>query len=171
MAQEQSVFKYSLIEVAIVSAVLIGANIFFYSANNGSQVATKTTNVNAPIQVATNTKMDNTRMQPANMAKSVSNARDSSNTSLPTATPNDFNDQICELKNYDGSTTNLRIDCDTRSCEQNASTKIGSYPNGTKIKVSDSNAVSGYKFNWKKIKIVDSGQEGWVADSKISCAR
>ena len=78
----------------------------------------------------------------------------------------------CSLYNDDPSqtTVNIRTDCDTRSCDLDASTLVKEYPNNTLVRVNREVTVKSRKnFYWTKIVIVENGETWWVASSKIRC--
>lgn len=78
----------------------------------------------------------------------------------------------CVLYNNDPSqqTVNVRANCDKISCDDEASTILGEYPNNTAIRVNREIKVKARKnFYWMQIVIVGSGEVAWVASSKIRC--
>ncbi len=77
----------------------------------------------------------------------------------------------CVLYNdkNDKSVIRVRMDCDTRNCETDASTIAGEYPDNTPVQVVRGSSVQGTRFTWIKVIILSSGQNVWVASSKIKC--
>jgi hypothetical protein len=80
-------------------------------------------------------------------------------------------EQNCILYNdrADKSMVRVRSNCDTRDCDNDASTIAGEYPDSTPVRVIKGSAVRGVNFTWVKVVIVSSGQSVWVATSKIKC--
>ena len=80
-------------------------------------------------------------------------------------------DQECILYNdkNDKSVVRVRVNCDSRNCDNDVSTIAGEYPDNTPIRVSG-DSVLGSRFTWVKVVITSSGQTVWVASSKIKCA-
>lgn len=78
----------------------------------------------------------------------------------------------CYLFNDDPTqkTVNVRSKCDKKSCDTDASTILGEYPNYTAVRVNREVTVKSIKgFNWMQIVIVDTNETAWVAASKIRC--
>lgn len=77
----------------------------------------------------------------------------------------------CTLENDDPRETKVqaRTNCDRFSCDDNPSTAIGSYPNGTEVQRTNSVVVKGKRFNWVQVTLVSRGNSFWVAESKLSC--
>jgi hypothetical protein len=77
----------------------------------------------------------------------------------------------CVLYNdmADRSGVRVRVDCDTRDCDNDSSTISGEYPDNTPVRVVKGANVRGTRFTWAKVIVIDSGETVWVASTKIKC--
>lgn len=75
----------------------------------------------------------------------------------------------CYLYNSSGF-VNVRSDCDTLSCDDDQSTLIAQYPNGTKvIGVEGGSVVSSKGYTWIQVVPEETDTIVWVASSKVRC--
>jgi hypothetical protein len=81
------------------------------------------------------------------------------------------NDRDCIIHNDNGRyfEVNIREGCDYRECGYEDSSVIGSCPNGTHVALENQPSVRSGGFTWVRVRVIDSGQEGWIASSKIYC--
>jgi hypothetical protein len=89
-------------------------------------------------------------------------------TSSENEPPDDFV-TYCYLSN-NGKAVNVRRDCNEKSCDNNTSTLVGSYPDEEKVYVLNIPQVEGTKgFSWVPVQFESDGRQFWVASTKLDC--
>lgn len=108
---------------------------------------------------------------PKNRANQNSNQR---NSVTIQNTKNDSLDMSQNCRLDDGGRgygqVNVRIDCDTLDCENDASTVSGSYPNDTPVRlISGKSGVQTPNFKWLAVRLTDEKRDVWVSSTKLVC--
>jgi hypothetical protein len=87
--------------------------------------------------------------------------------------PQPLPSEQCFLYNNNPQENKIRVrfDCNRRSCDDDETTIIGMYDNGTQIQRKETPPVHGKGFNWIQIIISSGGQTVWVSENKISCKK
>lgn len=164
--------KTSLVLVAIVLAVVaiaLSLGVLMYQQYGSSSPVVLTSA--SPTPSATVAATPTPRLASATPATA-------SPTPTPMATPSQSVVQStpepkpqCVLYNdtADRSGVRVRVDCDTRNCDNDSSTIADEYPDNTAVRVVKGANVRGTRFTWVKVIIIDSGATFWVASTKIKC--
>ena len=74
----------------------------------------------------------------------------------------------CLLSN-NGKAVHLRVNCDSQSCDEDASTMVGGYSDGTRVEMLDAPDVPSAKnYTWRPVEL--GGQKYYVSSNKLDCA-
>lgn len=155
----------ALVLVALAVGLTIGGIIF---QRSNSTAADPPTEASVNPAATSSTKSTHLPATPTPSQPAAHTMTPPSNAQDPTAAQ----EQECVLYNdrNDKSVINVRMNCDTRDCDTDASTIVDEYPDNTPIRVIKGASVPGTRFRWVKVIITSSGQTVWVASTKIKCA-
>jgi hypothetical protein len=157
----------------VLAALVIGLSIggfIFQRDNSPSSAATPSTSPTPSSAVAATTATPRTASTPTPApATATPTAMATPSQSVVQSTPEPKPGCVLYNDVEDRSTIRVRTSCDTQDCDNDSNTIAGEYPNDTPVRVIKGANVSGARFTWVKVIIIDSGETVWVASTKIKC--
>ena len=155
-----------LVFVALAVGLTIGALIFQRSSTSSEVPPPVEPDRNTLGANATTPTPGSSAPTPTPTARQATSPASTADQSTP------VEEQQCVLYNDKSEKTvvNVRVDCDTRNCEMDASTIAGEYPDNTPIRVVRGSNVQTARYTWVKVVIAGTGRTVWVASSKIKCS-
>ncbi|HKS29975.1 MAG TPA: hypothetical protein VJS44_19290 [Pyrinomonadaceae bacterium] len=156
--------------VALVIGVGIGGLMFQrYTTTSPAVVASASPTPSAAATAATATPRPTSSPTPAPATPTPSPMATPSR-SVVQSTPEPKTGCVLHNDVADRSGVRVRVDCDTRDCDNDSSTISGEYPDDTPVRVVKGANVRGARFTWVKVVVIDSGETVWVASTKIKCS-
>lgn len=75
--------------------------------------------------------------------------------------------RVCTIINPEGSSVNLRRDCDTRDCSEDASTIYTQGEPGDDLRTTGRPPVTTGRFTWVQVRY--QGETLWVSSTRLDC--
>ena len=151
----------SLLGGLLVLLFLIAGAFIFFSMRDGRETAMNSTpnNTNIPSAPSPTPPARSPTPKKPSPSPTVSKVNDNA---VPT---NDH--RQCIIINPEGASVNLRRDCDTRDCSEDASTIYTQGEPGDDLRTTGRSPVTTGRFTWVQVRY--HGESLWISSNRLSC--